>query len=491
MAADALCRLTLRAAADGLRAGQFTSVDLTQALLDRIQALDARVGAYLTVTADRALAQAQAADQRRAAGQDGPLLGLPLAIKDVLTTQGVPTTCASRMLEGFVPPYDATAVARLNAAGAVMLGKTNMDEFAMGSSNEHSAVKPVRNPWNLAKAPGGSSGGSAAAVAADECLAALGSDTGGSVRQPAALCGCVGLKPTYGRISRYGLIAFASSLDQIGVLTKDVPDAALLLHVLAGRDPRDSTSANVPVPDYPAGLDRGVDGLRVGVAPQYFGAGLHPDVERCVRQAIDALQTAGAVQRPVSLPHTKYALPVYYVIAPSEASANLARYNGVKYGRSDPQATDVDEMMSRVRAQGFGSEVKRRIMLGTYALSSGYYDAYYLKAQQVRTLIKNDFETAFQDVDIIAAPTAPAPAFDLGAKLDDPVAMYRSDVMTLPASLAGLPCLSIPCGFVDDLPVGLQLIAPPFAERRLLQAARAYERARGTLAAPVRQVDVP
>ena len=486
---DQLHRLTLHAAADDLRAGRFSSVELTRALLERIQSVDDRVGAYLTITSDLALEQAAAADSRRASGDDGPLLGLPIALKDVLTTAGVETTCASRILQGFIPPYDATAVTRLKQAGAVTLGKTNMDEFAMGSSNEHSAYKPVRNPWDLDKVPGGSSGGSAAAVAADECLAALGSDTGGSVRQPAALCGCVGLKPTYGRISRFGLIAFASSLDQIGVLTKDVTDAALLLGAIAGHDPRDSTSAAESVPDYRAELDADIAGLRIGVAPEYFGAGLDTRVGDSVRAAIDTLQSVGATQREITLPHTEYALPTYYVIAPSEASANLARYNGVKYGLSDPQATDVDEMMARIRGQGFGSEVKRRIMIGTFALSSGYYDAYYIRAQKVRTLIKSDFETAFRDVDVIAAPVVPAPAFDLGAKLDDPVAMYQSDIMTLPASLAGLPCMSIPCGFVDALPVGLQLIAPPFAETRLLRAARAYERARGHLNGPVKAID--
>ena len=487
--ADELHRLTLHAAAEGLRAGQFTSVELTQALLDRIQAVDGRIGAYLTVTADLAFEQAASADKRLAAGDNGPLLGLPIALKDVLTTAGVETTCASRILQGFIPPYDATAVTRLKQAGAVTLGKTNMDEFAMGSSNEHSAYKPVHNPWDLDKVPGGSSGGSAAAVAADECLAALGTDTGGSVRQPAALCGCVGLKPTYGRISRFGLIAFASSLDQIGVLTKDITDAALLLGALAGHDPRDSTSADEPVPDYAGELNRDIGGLRIGVAPEYFGKGLDPQVGNSVRAAIHALLGAGATEREISLPHTDYALPTYYVIAPSEASANLARYNGVKYGLSDPQATDVDEMMARIRGRGFGSEVKRRIMIGTFALSSGYYDAYYVRAQKVRTLIKSDFESAFENVDVIAAPVVPSPAFDLGAKLDDPVAMYQSDIMTLPASLAGLPCLSIPCGFVDGLPVGLQLIAPPFGESRLLQAAHAYERARGNLPAPTKAID--
>jgi len=486
---DALYRLSIHAAADGMRRGDFTAEELTGAVLARVAAVEPRIGAYLTLTADLAIAQAQAADRRRRAGADGPLLGIPLAIKDVLSTKGVPTTCASRILAGFVPPFDATAVERLFAAGAVMVGKANMDEFAMGSSNENSAFKPVHNPWALGKVPGGSSGGSAAAVAADACLGALGSDTGGSVRQPAALCGCVGLKPTYGRVSRYGLIAFSSSLDQIGVLTKDVTDAALLLGAIAGHDPRDSTSVPDPVPDYAAALRPGAGGLRVGIAPEYFGEGLDPDVERVVRTAIDALHVEGASVREISLPHTAYALPTYYLIAPSEASANLARYNGVKYGLSDAQATDVDELMASVRGRGFGPEVKRRIMLGTYALSSGYYDAYYLKAQKVRTLIKRDFDRAFEQVDLIAAPTTPTPAFDLGSKVDDPLAMYRSDIMTLPPSLAGLPCLSVPCGFVAGLPVGLQLIAPPFAEARLLQAAYAYECARPSDAEPPKEID--
>lgn len=486
---DDLYRLTLHAAAKGLANGDFTAVELTRSLLDRITALDDHIGAYLTVTADLALEQAHAADVRRSKGESGALLGLPMAFKDVLSTSGVETTCGSKILAGFVPPYDATVVGRLKDAGTVMLGKTNMDEFAMGSSNEHSAFKPVRNPWNLKMVPGGSSGGSAAAVAADECLAALGSDTGGSVRQPAALCGCVGLKPTYGRISRYGLIAFASSLDQIGTLTKDTVDAALLLGAIAGHDPSDSTSVNVPVPDYEAELEHDIGDLRVGVAPEYFGAGLDPGVAGLVRSAIDALVGVGGSEREISLAHTKLALPTYYVIAPSEASANLARYNGVKYGLSDPRASDVDDMMAGVRGRGFGTEVKRRIVLGTFALSSGYYDAYYLRAQKARTLIKADFETAFETVDVIAAPTVPGPAFEIGSKLDDPVAMYRSDIMTLPASLAGLPCMSVPCGFVEGLPVGLQLIAPPFMEERLLRIAAMYERVRGDVMVSNREVD--
>ena len=486
---DQLHRLTIHAASEGLRAGRFSAEELTRSLLNRIDAVDDRTGAYLTVTPELALEQARAADGRRARGGDGPLLGIPLAIKDVLCTQGVETTCGSRILKGFVPPYDATVAARLKQAGAVMLGKTNMDEFAMGSSNENSAFKPVRNPWRLSKVPGGSSGGSAAAVAADECLGALGSDTGGSVRQPAALCGCVGLRPTYGRVSRYGLVAFASSLDQIGPLAKDVRDAAILLTAIAGHDPRDSTSSPAPVPDYSPPPDGALRGLRVGVPREYFGAGLDDGVARAVRAALELIAGAGAELHGVSLPHTEFALPAYYLIAPSEASANLARYNGVKYGLSDAQATDVDEMMARVRGRGFGDEVKRRIMLGTFALSSGYYDAYYLRAQKVRTLIKRDFDQAFAELDIIIGPTSPTTAFDLGERLDDPMAMYLSDLMTLPASLAGLPCLSVPCGFAGGLPVGLQLIAAPFEEARLLGAAHAYERLRDDIAAPCKEID--
>ncbi len=486
---DELFRLTITEAQRRLEAGEISSVELTRSVLDRIDAVDQRTGAYLLVTADAALEQAKAADGRRSQGETGPLLGAPIAVKDVLCTAGVATTCASRILEGFVPPYDATVVASLKSAGAVLVGKTNMDEFAMGSSNENSAFHPVRNPWDLTKVPGGSSGGSAAAVAADECLAALGSDTGGSVRQPAALCGCVGLKPTYGRVSRYGLVAFASSLDQVGPLTKSVSDAAVMLGAIAGHDGRDSTSVPEPVPTYVDALDGRVDGLRIGVAEEYFGEGVDARVRTAIDDAIAALIAGGALRREITLPHTEYALPVYYVIAPSEASANLARYNGVKYGLSDPQAVDVDEMMSSIRAQGFGDEVRRRIMLGTFALSSGYYDAYYLRAQKVRTLIKQDFDTAFESVDVIAAPTSPTTAFDLGARTADPLTMYRSDVLTLPASLAGLPGISVPCGFVDGLPVGLQLIAPPFQEGRLLRVADAYERLRHETQAPVAAVE--
>ena len=486
---EELFRLTIANAGCLLGAGEISSVELTRSVLDRIDAVDERVGAYLLVNAEVALEQAEAADKGRSEGNSGPLLGVPIAVKDVLCTAGIPTTCASRILEGFVPPYDATVVTALKGAGAVLVGKTNMDEFAMGSSNENSAFYPVRNPWDLSKVPGGSSGGSAAAVAADECLAALGSDTGGSVRQPAALCGCVGLKPTYGRVSRYGLIAFASSLDQVGLLTKTVGDAALLLEMIAGHDAQDSTSLPEPVSRYADGLNGNVDGLRIGVVKEYFGEGVDVGVRLAIEKAITVLESAGAEQRAITLPHTEYALPVYYVIAPSEASANLARYNGVKYGLSDPEAVDVDNMMSSVRGRGFGDEVKRRIMLGTFALSSGYYDAYYLRAQKVRTLIKQDFVAAFESVDVIAAPTSPTTAFELGARTADPLAMYRSDTLTLPASLAGLPSISVPCGFTEGLPVGLQLIAPPLQEARLLRVADAYERMHDEVHVPVKAVD--
>ena len=408
-----------------------------------------------------------------------PLRGIPLAIKDVLCTEGTPTTCGSRILENFVPPYDATAVARLKAAGAILLGKTNTDEFTMGSSTENSAFFTTHNPWDLSRVPGGSSGGSAAAIAADECLGALGTDTGGSVRQPAALCGVVGLKPSYGRVSRYGLVAFASSLDQIGVLAKDVTDAALLLGVIAGHDPRDSTSMDVPVPDYNNGLGKGTDlgGVRVGVPKEYFIEGMQPEVEAAVRAAVGQLADLGAEIVEVSLPHTDYALPVYYLIAPAEASANLARYDGVRYGlRVD--GSGLIETYKATRGQGFGPEVKRRIMLGTYALSAGYYDAYYLKAQKARTLIKADFDAAFGQVDVIVAPTSPTTAFRIGEKVDDPLQMYLSDVFTLSMNLAGICGLSLPCGFDEaGLPIGLQVMGPAFGEEAVLRVAYAYEQA--------------
>ncbi|OGL13492.1 MAG: aspartyl/glutamyl-tRNA amidotransferase subunit A, partial [Candidatus Rokubacteria bacterium RIFCSPLOWO2_02_FULL_72_37] len=430
---------TIHSLAEAYRRGETTPSAVAEAHLARIDALDPKIGAYLTVTRDRALAAAAAADARWRAGTPrGPLDGVPLALKDVLCTRGVRTTCGSRILEGFVPPYDATVVERLEAAGAVLLGKTNMDEFAMGSSTEHSAFGPTRNPWDLTRVPGGSSGGSAAAVAADMAAGALGTDTGGSVRQPAAFCGVVGFKPTYGRVSRYGLVAFASSLDQVGTFARDARDTALLLAAIAGHDPRDATSLEAPVPDYTAALAGGVRGLRLGIPREYFGTGIDPEVDRAVREAIATLRGLGAATEEVSLPTTDYGIAVYYVLAPAEASSNLARYDGVKYGLRVSGAKDLIEMESRTRAAGFGAEVKRRVMLGTYALSAGYYDAYYGRAQKVRTLVRRDLETALARVDVLVAPTAPGVAFRLGEK-EDPLAMYLNDVFTVPSSLAGFP----------------------------------------------------
>jgi aspartyl-tRNA(Asn)/glutamyl-tRNA(Gln) amidotransferase subunit A len=467
--------LTVHAALDGLRAGEFSAVDLARALLDRIAAVDGRVQAYLTVTAERALADAAAADERRARGDDAPLLGIPLAIKDVLATEGVRTTCGSRILDNFVPPYTATAVRRLQDAGMVLLGKTNTDEFAMGSSTENSGYFTTRNPWDLERVPGGSSGGSGAAVAAQEALGALGTDTGGSVRLPASYCGIVGLKPSYGRVSRYGLVAYGSSLDQIGTLTRDVRDAALLLQVMAGHDPCDSTSLPDPVPDYLAALGRGVEGLRVGLPQEFFGAGTQPDVTETVRAAIARLEGMGAEVVPISLPNTDKALPVYYLVATAEASANLARFDGVRFGYS-ARAGNMFENYRASRGAGFGPEVKRRIMLGAYALSAGYYDAYYLKAQQVRTLIKQDFEAAFRRVDVIACPTAPTTAFRIGEKTDNPLEMYLSDIFTITPNLAGICGVSVPCGFDGaGLPIGLQLVGPHLGEEVVLRTAYAYE----------------
>ena len=475
-----------------MRSGQISAVELTEAVLDRIYATDNNVRAYLTLIPETALEQASAADATLvAARKEGELAGMPalagipLAIKDVITVEGVRTTCGSKILEGYIAPYQSAVVDRLRAAGAVILGKTNTDEFAMGSSTENSAYFTTRNPWDLSRVPGGSSGGSAAAVASDECLGALGSDTGGSVRQPAALCGVVGVKPTYGRVSRYGLVAFASSLDQIGPLAKDVTDAAILLSAVAAYDPRDSTSVNLPVPDYAAALSRKdvlgtglrLRGMRVGVPTEYFVDGMQPEVELAVRAAIEVMHALGAEVREVSLPHTELALPVYYLLAPAEASANLARYDGIRYGLSIP-GDSLWEGYRRTRGAGFGSEVKRRIMLGTYALSAGYYDAYYLKAQQVRTLIKQDFELAFQQVDVIACPTTPTTAFRIGEKVDDPLNMYLSDIFTLSLNLAGICGLSVPCGFDGaGLPIGRQLIADAFAEGAILRAAYAFEQA--------------
>ncbi|NLH09159.1 MAG: Asp-tRNA(Asn)/Glu-tRNA(Gln) amidotransferase subunit GatA [Chloroflexi bacterium] len=474
----ALTDLTIREAADRLRAGEISSVELTRAYLDRIAALDATLQAYLTVTGEIALEQARRADERRAAGEDDPLLGVPLAYKDVLATEGVQTTCASRILQGYKPPYTATAIRKLEARGAVMLGKTNMDEFAMGSSTENSAYAVTRNPWDLDRVPGGSSGGSAVATAAGMAAGALGTDTGGSIRQPASLCGVVGLKPSYGRVSRYGLVAFASSLDSIGPLTRSVEDAAILLGAIAGHDPADSTSVNAPVPDYTAALRPDMKGMRVGVPKEYFLAeGMQPEVVEAVRAAIAQLEALGAEIVEVSLPHTEAGLAVYYIIAPAEASANLARFDGVRYGLRVPGG-ELIETYKQTRGAGFGAEVKRRIMIGTYALSAGYYDAYYLQAQKVRTLLKQDFDAAFEQVDVLAAPVSPTTAFRIGERTDDPLQMYAADTLTLGASLAGVCGISVPCGFDSEgLPIGLQLIGPAFEEARILRAAYAYEQA--------------
>jgi aspartyl-tRNA(Asn)/glutamyl-tRNA(Gln) amidotransferase subunit A len=467
----------IHALADAYRRAETTPTVVAEAHLTRIASLDPKVAAYLTVTRDTALAAARESEARWRAGRPlGPLDGAPVALKDVLCTRGVRTTCGSKILDRFVPPYDATAVARLRAAGAVLLGKTNCDEFAMGSSTEHSGFHPTRNPWDLSRVPGGSSGGSAAAVAGGLAAGAYGTDTGGSIRQPAAFCGVVGLKPTYGRVSRYGLVALASSLDQIGPFALDVTDAALLLGAVAGHDPRDATSIDAPVPDYVEGLRGGVAGLRLGVPDEYFIDGMDPEVERAVRAAIDVLKGLGATVEPVSLPTTRHSLAAYYIILPAEASSNLARYDGVKYGlRVDGR--DLVDMESRTRAAGFGAEVKRRIMLGTYALSAGYYDAYYGKAQQVRTLVRREFAAAFARVDLIVAPTTPNVAFKHGEK-EDPLSMYLNDVFTIPANLAGIPGVSVPCGFgVSGLPIGLQILGRPLDEPRVLRAAFAYEQA--------------
>ncbi|MBI4590399.1 MAG: Asp-tRNA(Asn)/Glu-tRNA(Gln) amidotransferase subunit GatA [Candidatus Rokubacteria bacterium] len=470
--------LTIPEVAARYRSGAATPTQVVEAYLRRIEALDPKLRAYVTVTRESALARAEAANRRLKAGTPaGPLDGIPLAIKDVICTKGVRTTCSSKILETFVPPYDASVITRLTAAGVVMLGKTNMDEFAMGSSTENSAFFPTRNPWDLTRVPGGSSGGSAAAVAADLAAGGLGSDTGGSIRQPAAFCGTVGLKPTYGRVSRYGLVAFASSLDQIGPFARDVRGAAMLLQAIAGHDPLDSTSTDVPVPDYEAALGQSVEGRRVGIPNEYFIEGMDPEVEQAVWVAIEVLKGLGARIEKVSLPHTDYALAAYYLIAPAEASSNLARYDGVKYGYRAPGNKDLIQMYGRTRAEGFGAEVKRRIMLGTYALSAGYYEAYYGKAQRVRTLVRRDFQQAFERVDLLACPTAPTVAFKLAEK-EDPLQMYLCDIFTIPVNLAGLPGLSLPCGFTQGgLPIGLQLIGKPFDESTLLSAAYAYERA--------------
>ena len=471
-----LAELTLYDAAEKLRKRELSSVELTEAVFERIVDTDAKIHAYLTLTRDAALEQAKQADESfKHDGGASPLRGIPIALKDNFLTHGVRTTCASKILGEFIPPYDATTVQKLRAAGAILVGKTNLDEFAMGSSVENSAFFPTRNPWNLERIPGGSSGGSAAAVAADQCVAALGTDTGGSIRQPAACCGVVGLKPTYGRVSRFGIIAFASSMDQVGPITKDVSDAAILLGAIAGHDPADSTSARRAVPHYTADLTGDIKGLRVGIPKEYFVSGMQPEVERAVRTAIRELEQYGAVVECISLPHTEYAVAVYYIIATAEASSNLARYDGMRYGyRAD--AKDLTETYMTSRDEGFGAEVKRRIMLGTYALSAGYYDAYYLKAQRVRTLIKRDFDEAFKCCDVIITPTTPTTAFKLGAKTQDPLQMYLSDIYTISINLAGLPALSLPCGFDQDgMPIGMQVIGRHFDEAIILRVGHVYE----------------
>jgi aspartyl-tRNA(Asn)/glutamyl-tRNA(Gln) amidotransferase subunit A len=472
--------LTIDAARAAVQARTTTALSLAESHYAKIQADDPQIGAYLTLCKDRALAQADRMDRMAAEGKPlPPLGGVPVAIKDVMSTCGVRTTAGSKILDNYIPPYDCTAVARLEAAGAMILGKLNCDEFAMGSSNENSAFHPVHNPRDLSRVPGGSSGGSAAAVAADMAVAALGSDTGGSIRQPASFCGVVGLMPTYGRVSRYGLIAFASSLDHIGPLTKTVKDAAIVLRTIAGRDPMDATSAKVPVPDYVAELGRHVRGLKIGVAKEYFGAGLDEEVRKSVEAAIQKLANLGCEIVEVSLPHTEYAIPTYYIVATAEASSNLARFDGVRYGYRAKDARTLSEMYRRTRDQGFGAEVKRRIMLGTYALSAGYYDAYYLKAQKVRTLLTRDFEEAFKRVDAIVTPTSPTAAFRLGEKVDDPLAMYLADIYTVTADLAGIPGISVPCGeTTEKLPIGLQILGKHFDEATILRLAHACEQSR-------------
>ncbi|HKI25267.1 MAG TPA: Asp-tRNA(Asn)/Glu-tRNA(Gln) amidotransferase subunit GatA [Candidatus Sulfotelmatobacter sp.] len=472
-----LASLTIDAARSAIQEGRTTALALAEEHYARIQQEDGQIGAFLTLSKERALEQADRIDRMAAEGKAlPPLAGVPVGIKDVMSTRGVRTTAGSKILQNYIPPYDCTAVARMEAAGAVILGKMNCDEFAMGSSNENSAYHPVRNPRDLSRVPGGSSGGSAAAVAAGMAVVTLGSDTGGSIRQPASFCGVVGLMPTYGRVSRYGLIAFASSLDHIGPLTKTVRDAATVLQAIAGRDPMDATSADVPVPDYVAELDKPVRGMKIGVAKEYFGDGLDDEVRGAVEAAIDKLKGLGCEIVPVSLPHTPYAIPTYYLIATAEASANLARYDGVRYSYRARGVKTLSEMYRRSRDEGFGAEVKRRIMLGTYALSAGYYDAYYLKAQKVRTLLTRDFEEAFCKVDAIVTPTSPTAAFRLGEKSNDPLAMYLADIYTVTADLAGIPGISVPCGETrEKLPIGLQILGRHFDESAILRIAHAYE----------------
>jgi len=470
--------MTIHGLHQALESKQLSSVEATKAMLARIEAVEPQVGSFITVTPEQALAGAEAADRRIAAGDMDMLTGIPLALKDIFLTEGIRTTCGSRILDNFIPPYSATSWEKLRDRGAVLLGKLNQDEFAMGSSNESSAFGVCRNPWDTTRIPGGSSGGSAAAIAARQATATLGTDTGGSIRQPASHCGCVGLKPTYGRVSRYGVIAYASSLDQVGPLTRDVTDCAIMLGALAGYDFKDSTSVDLAVPDYVANLSDGVKGLRIGLPREYFIAGLDADVQKAMDAAIDTYRRLGAEFVDISLPHTDYAVATYYLIATAEASSNLARYEGVRFGHRSASAEGLIDMMTKSRSEGFGAEVKRRIMLGTYALSSGYYDAYYVKAQKVRTLIMNDFIKAFADVDVMLTPVAPTPAFKIGEKVNDPLQMYLSDIFTIPVNLAGTCAMSLPAGFsAEGLPIGVQLIGRPFGEEAILRAGYAFEQA--------------
>jgi aspartyl-tRNA(Asn)/glutamyl-tRNA(Gln) amidotransferase subunit A len=472
--------MTIRELHDALKGRRISSFEATSAMLARIEKVEPRINSFITVAAEQALIAAGRADQRICSGDCELLTGIPLALKDIFLTEGIRTTCGSRILGNFIPPYSATSWEKLRNRGAVLLGKLNQDEFAMGSSNESSAFGPCRNPWDTSRIPGGSSGGSAAAIAARQATATLGTDTGGSIRQPASHCSCVGLKPTYGRVSRYGVIAYASSLDQVGPLTRDVTDCAIMLGAVAGYDPKDSTSVETPVPDYTKTLQLGVKNLKIGLPKEYFIAGLDPDVQKTMDTAIETFRRLGAEFIEISLPHTDYAVATYYLIATAEASSNLARYEGVRFGHRSEKAEGLIDMMTKSRSEGFGAEVKRRIMLGTYALSSGYYDAYYVKAQKVRTLIMNDFIRAFADVDVMLTPVAPTPAFKIGEKVNDPLQMYLSDIFTIPVNLAGTCAMSLPAGFsVSGLPIGLQLIGRPFGEESILRAGYAFEQATG------------
>jgi aspartyl-tRNA(Asn)/glutamyl-tRNA(Gln) amidotransferase subunit A len=472
-----LNQLTIHELQEKIKNGEVSAMQITESVFDRISVVEERVHSYIQLIQDEALAAAKKADEEIKKGEIKTLTGIPIALKDIVCTKGITTTCGSHILHNFVPPYDATVVEKLRDAGAVFVGKANMDEFAMGSSTETSYFGVTRNPWDLTRIPGGSSGGSATAVAADECIASIGSDTGGSIRQPAALCGVVGLKPTYGRVSRFGLIAFASSLDQIGPFTKDVEDCAIMMNVLAGYDPRESTSVPVEVPDYRQFAGRDIKGWKIGIPKEYFIEGIDPEVSAAIKKAIAVIEKCGGQCVDISLPHTEYCLAVYYIIAPAEASSNLARYEGVRYGHRTSEARDLLDMYKKTRREGFGAEVKRRIMIGTYALSSGYYDAYYKKASQVRALIKHDFAEAFKKCDVILTPTTPTPAFKIGEKTDNPLQMYLSDIFTISTNLAGIPGISVPCGFTAaGLPVGVQFLAGHFEEGKLIQIASAYEK---------------